>query len=38
MRLFRKMLSSDPNKRNMPAIWSMAKSKKRKKDEEGPSL
>jgi WS/DGAT/MGAT family acyltransferase len=38
MRLFRKMLTSDPNKRNMPAIWSMAKSKKRKKSEESPSL
>ncbi|MDI9243650.1 wax ester/triacylglycerol synthase family O-acyltransferase [Marinobacter sp. CHS3-4] len=38
MRLFQKMLTSDPNKRNMPAIWSMPRSKKKKKGEEGPSL
>jgi len=38
MRLFQRMVSSDPDKRNMPAIWSMPKSKKRKNGQENPSL
>lgn len=39
MRLFQKMLTSDPEKRDMPAIWAMPPSKKRSRGEkEGPSL
>jgi WS/DGAT/MGAT family acyltransferase len=38
MRLFRKMLTSDPDKRNMPAIWSMPRSGKGRPEKEGPSL
>lgn len=38
MRLFRKMLTDDPGKRNMPAIWSMPRSKKGQRHDEGPSL
>ena len=38
MRLFQKMLTSDPDKRNMPAIWSMPRSKKGSKDQDELSL
>jgi diacylglycerol O-acyltransferase / wax synthase len=38
MRLFQKMLTDDCDKRDMPAIWSMAPSRKGREKEEGPSL
>lgn len=38
MRLFQKMLTTDPDLRNMPALWSMPHRKRGKKEQSAPSL
>ena len=38
MRLFQKMLTTDPDQRNMPALWSMPHRKRGKKEQSAPSL
>lgn len=38
MRLFQRMLSRDPDERNMPPIWSLPPRSRRSEDDDGPSM
>jgi len=38
MRLFQRMLSDDPDERNMPPIWSLPRRSRSDDDDEGPSM